>query len=320
MFARSLNFGRSFEPPVRVTDKTRPSTNAFSSISVSPAGEVYAVPPRFAVQGIPVSPAGEVYAVWLDGRHPADRQKGQASVYLARSTDRGNSFGANIRVTPGACPCCRPTLAFGDKDRVIVSWRHVLKDSIRDIAVAISEDEGTHFGPPIRVGEDNWQIRGCPHSGASLLRTGNRLYAAWYTAGAAVGPGVRLAWSEDGGESFNPARTVSGEILDANHPVLTRSVEGRTLLLFQGRDPVLDDGWSPISAYLAEIDDQGTVSEPVRIPGRRESISYPWMATASEGRVFVAWNEEQSGAQRIVVSRGRRSGSPRAAGAGGGSY
>ncbi len=287
VLARSLNFGRSFEPPVPVTDKTEPSTNAFSSMSVSPAGEIY--------------------AVWLDGRHPGDRQKGRSSVYLARSSDRGASFGPNVPVASGVCPCCRPAVAFGDEGRVIVSWRHVFEDSERDIAVAISDDGGLRFGDPIRVADDGWKIRGCPHSGASMLRVGRRLYLAWYTGSEAVDRGVRLAWSGDGGESFSPARTVSGRILDANHPVLSTGGGGRALLVFQGRDPVLDDGWSPASAYFVEIDEEARVSEPVLIPGRRHSISYPRVVSAGQGRVFVAWNEDESGRQRIVLSRGRRS-------------
>lgn len=285
MFARSVNFGRSFETPVHVTDKNRPSFNGFSSLGVAPDGSVY--------------------AVWLDGRDPAEIP-GTFSVYLARSTDRGGTFGRNIRVAGTACPCCRPRLAFGSGGEVYVVWRKVYPGDIRDMAVSRSTDGGETFLPPARVAEDHWRINGCPHSGAAAVRAARRLYVAWLTEAAAAAAGVKLSWSDDGGETFAPPLLASGKILDANHPEFSVSQDGRVLLVFQGRDPANKEGWSSLEPYFVEIASDGRATPPLPIPGNSKSISYPTVAAGSAGRVFVAWSEPDEKGSGVVLVRGRK--------------
>jgi len=242
MFARSLRFGHSWDEPLRVTDKETPSTNAFSSMAVSPRGDVY--------------------AVWLDGRDRKMGPPGTSAVYLAKSADRGATFGRNVRVATGVCPCCRPTLGFGAAGEVHVSWRHVFPGHIRDMVVATSSDGAATFSEPVRVAEDGWKINGCPHSGASMLGKGNRLYITWYSDGDGSNPGIRLAWSDDGAKSFSQPGIVSRDILDANHPALALAGDERLLLTFQGRDPVKKSGWNPAGPYLVEISHEGQADAP----------------------------------------------------------
>ena len=287
MFARSLRFGRSWDEPVRITDKDKPSTNAFSSMAVAANGHVY--------------------AVWLDGRDRKMGPPGTAAVYLAKSTDRGASFGTNVRVATGVCPCCRPTLGFGRGGEIHVSWRHVFPRHVRDMVVATSSDGGAAFGEAVRVAEDGWKINGCPHSGASMASKGGRLYVTWYSDGDGSSPGIRLAWSEDGAKTFSDATIVSRETLDANHPALTLAGDGRLLLTFQGRDPVKLSGWNPAGPYLVEIGDDGHPGAPQAIPGHAKSISYPTIAGGTVGRVYVAWTERGEKGQQIHLSRGRPS-------------
>ncbi len=79
MFTRSLDLGYRFDPPFVVTDKKVPSRNGFASLSVSPRGDLY--------------------AAWLDDRDFLDDDTtANTSVYIAKSTDQGASFGPNIRV------------------------------------------------------------------------------------------------------------------------------------------------------------------------------------------------------------------------------
>ena len=285
MFARSLDLGHRFDPPFPVTDKEVPSRNGFSSLSVAPNGDVY--------------------ASWLDGRD--GEETGGTSVYIAKSTDLGESFGRNIPVAEKVCDCCRPPVAFGNDGEVFVSWRHVFPGSIRDMVVATSRDGGETFDPPVRVSEDNWEIQGCPHSGPSLLQVGDRLYIAWFTGGGDAEPGIRLSWSEDGGASFGPPVYVSSGIVYANHPVLSEAFDGRVLLLFEGRAVSQEDEWGPVTAYLVEINDEGQVGEPTGVPGNGVSITYPALAGDNQGGVFVAWSEPNGkGGSQIVMSRGRR--------------
>ena len=287
MFRRSLDLGYRFDPPFKVTDKNVPSRNGFASLSIAPNGDLY--------------------AAWLDDRDGLDDPDPNTSVYLAKSTDQGVSFGRNIRVAQKVCDCCRPPVAFGDEGEVFVSWRQIFPGSIRDMVVATSRDGGETFAPPVRVSEDNWQIKGCPHSGPSLLQVEDRLYIAWFTGGGDAEPGIRLSWSDDGAASFAPPVYVSSGIVYANHPVLSQSFDGRILLVFEGRAVSQEEEWGPVTAYVTEISDDGVVGTPTAVPGNGVSISYPALAGDHQKGVFVAWTEPNGkGGSQIVMSRGRR--------------
>jgi hypothetical protein len=287
VFARSLRFGRKFEKPIRVTDKEKPSQNGFSYLAVAPNGDIY--------------------AVWLDGRNPQGTAPGTSYVYLARSTDRGATFGKNVQVARNVCPCCRPTLAFGDKGEVFVAWRGVAEGDIRDLMVSVSNDNGASFSSPVRAAVDNWKISGCPHSGPSMVVKGGRLYLTWHSDGESFNAGVRVAWSDDGGRTFASPIIASANIVDTNHPMLSISEDGRILLVFKGRDPVKKESWGPVGAYLCEVGAQGAVSQPLPVPGNRKSVSYPAIAAGAVGRVFIAWTEAGEGGQNVMLIRGRRS-------------
>jgi hypothetical protein len=302
MFARSLRFGRKFEKPIRVTDKTTPSSNGFSYLAVAPNGDIY--------------------AVWLDGRerqaggHGASHghsSHGTSGVYIAKSTDKGTSFGKNIRVAPNVCPCCRPTVAFGAKGEVYVAWRTVYEGDIRDIVVATSTDQGATFNQPLRVAVDNWKINGCPHSGPSMSIEGDRLYITWFSEGDSTNAGIRLAWSDNSGKSFAKPVIASGKVVDANHPMLSLSEDGRLMVVFQGRDAAEKDGWGAVRAYVAEVSDTGAVSQPIAVMGNKKSVSYPAIVAGTVGRVYVAWTEATEKGANVFLSRGRREGIEKAA-------
>ena len=281
--ARSLSWGASFEQPVRISDKPPADFSGYVSIGVAPDGDVY--------------------AVWLDTR---DRENGQEvySLYLARSHDRGATFGSNVRVAAHVCECCRPNVTFGSDNQVLVFWRHIYPGSVRDMTVAVSTDRGETFGTPVRIAEDNWKVEGCPDSGVALARSGNRAYAAWLTEAAPSTRGVRLTWSDDAGQTWAPAVRASQEILDANYPAMSAS-DGRVELAFQGRSPDKDAGWARTSTFLVEIGNDGKLSRPIAVPGISSPVSRPAILAATYGRVFVAWTGMQDGTQTVFFSRAR---------------
>ena len=287
MFARSLEAGHNFQEAYRITDKDEVSSNGFSSLWVAPNGHVF--------------------AAWIDGRDDDDEALiGTSSVYLARSTDFGESFEKNISVADGICPCCRPSMAFGPEGEIYLSWRHVFENHTRDMVVAVSRDGGESFGAPVRVAEDDWQIAGCPHTGSQLLQVEDRLYVAWFTAGNNREVGIQLTWSDDGAQSFAPPVHASAGVAYANHPMLTQADDGRVLLIFEGRSVSEGDQWGPVSPYLVEVGAGGELTEPTAAPGRGVSITYPAVTGGSQGGVFVAWTEPTEEGTQIVLARGRR--------------
>jgi hypothetical protein len=256
-----------------------------------------------------VSPKGSVYVAWLDGRERGGEGSG---LYLARSTDRGGSFEKSVRVSSSVCPCCRPSLTFGDADMVYVSWRGVSHGDVRDIQVASSLDGGATWSKPSGVAEDNWHLNACPHSGAALAMLGKRLFVGWHTIREGTSQ-LYLAWSDDGGRTFSQRSNLRGDVLDANHPMLVKHGD-KIGVVFQGRDPRDSQGWGKQNAYYREIDAQAKLSPLVRAGHLEGSVNYPELLYEEPDKVFVAWHETSTEQPRVVMIRGRFSGSLPAAG------
>jgi hypothetical protein len=247
-----------------------------------------------------MAPNGHLYVVWLDGR------SGDVGVYMRKSTDGGTTFGPDVQVAPSVCPCCRPTLAFGENGAVHVAWRHVFEGNVRDIVIATSLDGGQTFGEPVRVAEDGWVIHGCPDVGPVMAQQGSRLNVAWYTKDSTDQLRVRLAWSNDGAKSFSRALDASADIVDPTRPYISASPDGHTVLVFQGRQPSQDGSWSKVTPFLVDISETGAVSKPMRVPGSKENVSAVVAEAGQGGRVFLAWTEKSNGADQVMFTRARR--------------
>jgi hypothetical protein len=287
MVGGSADFGSTVSRGVRVTD-------------TDPAKEVYS-----GYASLSLASATELHAAWLDWRG-GDQA---ASIYAARSLDGGGRFQPNVLVASNVCPCCRPSVVVGPQREIVVVWRNVYPDGSRDMASSVSIDGGQTFQGPFRVAVDGWKIRGCPDSGAATVRAGRRVHVAWLTEGGFDHAGIRLTWSDDGGRTFAPPVLASASVLDANHPSMAVTAEGRVLLAFEGR-PGQDGGWGKRRPWLVEIDEKGHLTEPqpIPIPPDAPAVIRPVVAAGSVGRVFMAWTERQDGQPRIMLARGRRIG------------
>ena len=188
----------------------------------------------------------------------------------------------------------------------MVFWRHIYPGPIHDMTIAVSTDGGETFSAPKRVAEDNWKIDGCPDSGPAVARVGNRVYVAWLTEASPEISGVRLTWSDDAGKSWAPAVKASQKIIDANYPWFSVTQDGRALLVFQGRDPQKQNGWSGTGVYLVEIGSDGKFSEPMAIPGITDSAKRPSVTAGLGGRVYITWNSDKDGQHAVFLSRARR--------------
>ena len=288
LFARSEGFGGPLEKPARVTDS-------------DPLAVIYSGYPS-----VVRAPDGSIYAAWLDWRDSSNAET--AAVYLARSTDDGRTFGRNTRVASGVCPCCRPAVAALPSGEVVVVWRNVYAGNVRDMAAAASSDFGRSFRGPFRVAVDDWKIDGCPDSGAAVARVGSRLFVAWMTEGSPSHAGIRLTWSDDGGQTFAAPIVASGSVPDANYPVMAATPEGRVLLAFEGRERRVAGDWGRRRPFLVEIQANGNRSRPLAVPVPEEAppTVRPVVASGSLGRIFIAWTEHWPGGTEVALIRGRR--------------
>jgi hypothetical protein len=280
--ATSTNWGRSFNKSIPV-DLTGTASQSFYTLAVGPDGAVY--------------------AAWLDGRDRGQGKSGSSALYIARSTNRGQSFEKSVRVALNVCPCCRPSIAFTDAKTVHIGWRGVSHDDIRDIFVGTSTDGGSTFSAPAPVAEDKWRINGCPHSGPSLATMGGKLFAAWRTVTGDRGR-VYIASSGDNGGHFSAKVEADAGLHDANHPQLL-ALEGSVGLVFQARQASGQDGWGKFDVYFRQIDRNGSLSPLQRLGHAAGSATYPTILFERPDHLFAAWTEGTEDGQKVVMARGR---------------
>lgn len=223
---------------------------------------------------------GSIIAAWLDGR------EGRSAAFLARSTDRGTTWGSNTRIAMGeACPCCRTAIASAPDGSLWVAWRAVLDGGIRDIVVARSRDGGVTFAEPRRVHADEWRFDACPHAGPSLLTdAAGRLHIAWWT-GAEGRAGVWYARSDDG-ERFGAPVALSA-IGDSRPVHVQLAIDGDVVVA------AWDDAHGALPRVTTRISRDGGVrfAPPDSLSAAGVAAAFPVVGIAG-GRITVAWTEK----------------------------
>ena len=226
----SRDEGRAFSDAVKVNDDSKPAVHGMHSIAISNDGRIY--------------------MAWLDERNVAPMEmketKTDASsghhmesnreLFVASSVDGGHTFSANQRVASDVCPCCKTALASARDGRLYLSWRQVLPGDFRHIAIASSTDAAKTFSKPVIVSDDQWILKGCPVSGASLVAEENgSVRVLWYAGGEKGQHGVYWAESRDGGQTFSPRQMVAATNA-LGTPVLLNSAGGRNVAVWESNE------------------------------------------------------------------------------------
>lgn len=229
---------------------------------------------------------GGTRAVWLDGRHTGgghDHEAAAAGAMTLRTatiTADGSRDGVDRELDARVCDCCQTDAAQTDRGAVVV-YRDRSPGEVRDIALVRLEDD--HWSEPVTVHTDGWKITGCPVNGPAVDARGGTVVVAWFTA--AGGPRVRLAFSNDGGGSFEPPIEVASGDLPGRVDVE---------LLDDGRAVV---SWMQQAAAGAEIrvqpfnrDGAAGQSRRVAATSVHRSSGFPQMVRAGDGLLF-AWTD-----------------------------
>jgi hypothetical protein len=271
--SRSLDGGRTFDPPLRVNED-RPIAHSFEDLAVAPDGTVL--------------------IGWIDSR---DGQ-GRTATYVARVADRGARLERVTRLEGGeTCVCCRVSVSAGPGDRAAVLWRKVFPGDIRDMVLSRSSDGGRTFDDATGIHADQWRITACPHRGGQVSADARgRLYAVWYTEGTSGRPDVLLASTGDG-RRFGTAQrvhTATGSVPD--HPRLAVDASGRGIVVWEDSTAVRR------RILLRSLAGSGRPLGPVRTLSQAIKAWAPAVAVAPGG-FLVAWHEEQFPAIKTIVLR-----------------
>lgn len=212
---RSDDGGKTFSAPADIAGEAvegAVTTMEMATLFVAPDGDL----------NVTFLDEREAIAAEIEGKpkpdpHDHDAVLPATQMRLVRSTDGGKTWSKSVLVAKPTCGCCSTKAAQGKTGPLFASTRSDWKelkgsyDSVRDVFVASSTDDGATWSEPTKVFDDKFKISGCPdvHNGLAVDSRG-RLHTAWYT-GAESHPGVYYAVSEDDGKTFSPPLELMGD-------------------------------------------------------------------------------------------------------------
>lgn len=305
----------SFHPAVTLNDDGMPVNHAFGTIATSPNGKLYAswIDGRnrnFVGMADPLSPAEArknikmkdltipESTMQMGPRQRKEYEHDNSQLMMAVSEDSGRTWGKNYPITGmKVCSCCVPNIAFLDRgETVVVSYRFVAEDFLRDQVVVRSIDGGKTFSEPTYMSQDGWIAEFCPHAATSMANDNQgKIHLAWFTAGRTdEETGIYYTYSEDGGQSFAPRHLLSST---PPHTILhaeVRADENDTIWVawenFVDNRPQI---------FLAHLDqDTGKWSKSHQVSDGTNNSILPMLAAGGD-EVYVAWTERKGETSKV---------------------
>jgi hypothetical protein len=225
---------------------------------------------------------------------------GGGQISVARSTDRGRSFRAAVRVSPeGMKPDggadARPQIVADTRGAVVVAYSVVGSDRfVGRVLVAASADGGATFDTPRAICGNQASQRF-----AALARDPDgAIFAAWIDkrnlaaaqkAGRPfAGASLAFAWSTDGGRSFEPSRIALDEICECCRLAVAFAGPGEPAVLFRN---IFDGERDHALTVFAGASEPGPVHRVGVDRWKIEACPHhgPSLAIGGDGTYHAAW-------------------------------
>lgn len=223
---------------------------------------------------------GEIGACWLDAK-PNPKLHGRP-VHFAK-TNGNNSFENELVIDSIACECCRIAISGSSNGKVSVVFRDIINDSIRDMSIITSPDNGKRFSKAVPYSHDGWVINGCPHNGPALAVADDKIYSTWFTGGPQKG----VFYCE-----LNKAMESTNRLLVSDHARFIQLCllgDGSRLLAFDEKRTEGDKSSNKI--VLNRIIDDKVYRGEVEASG--SLATYPVVKALDDDHVVVAWSQDK---------------------------
>jgi hypothetical protein len=174
---------------------------------------------------IAVDDGGGVYVAWH--AHPISGEGGEEArrVWIARSTNDGETFTAEYPVSEpstGVCGCCALRIAATRRGELQILYRSATAMVNRDIYLMVARDRGQTFaGTRLH----KWEIAACPMTSMSIVAGGTPL-RAWETDGQVY------FTAGDSMDPKSPPPATNAPTPPRKHPRLAVNKDGTMLLVW----------------------------------------------------------------------------------------
>lgn len=229
---------------------------------------------------------GEIGVAWLDTYQ--DSTTKSRPVKFAR-TEKGKGFGKSILLDEKACECCRVAVTGDAKGNIAVAYRDLADESIRDISIVHSKDNGKTFNAPQDFTDEQWMVEGCPHNGPSLAKHGENTFATWFSG--AANKGVKFAKMDNYGKVLFKEKVST----DGRFSQLITTKSGIPVITYCEDYRVGDSIYSRIN--IAKFTN-GKLTQQ-EISPKNSKAFYPVIRQLDEENVIIAWKDQN----RIFVKR-----------------
>jgi len=259
LYARSNTDGTAFESQRNLTTRSY-GIDGGGSIAADARGNVYAAWHSLAVGG-------------GDGEE-------HRSVWIARSTDGGATFGAEQpawREPTGACGCCGVRMFAAPWDILYVLYRSATAMTHRDMFLLESSDQARTFrGSRVQP----WEIAACPMTSMSMAASASRVVGAWETAGQ-----VYFGDVDVNGARIPSQRSAPGSGGTRKHPRVTMNANGDLLFVWTE-----GTAWARGGSVAWQMFDPG--GKPTDVKGHAEGIpvwSFAAPITRPDGTFLILY-------------------------------
>lgn len=228
-----------------------------------------------------------VHIVWRDDRNSVDQ------IYYKRSTDGGDSWGTDTRITFSSAACQYPSIAVSDAIVHIVWYDQ--RDGNNEIYYKRSNDNGETWGSDVRL-TNNSSYSAFP----SIIVSGSIVHIVWFDNRDANDE-IYYKRSTDGGNNWGADTRLSNSLGLSQFPCI--SAFGSKLIVVWEDNR---DGNSEI--YFKGSNDSGLNWNADARLTNNLSISASPSVNISSNRIFVAWNDDRDGNTEIYYKISTNSG------------
>lgn len=224
---------------------------------------------------------GEIGVAWLDTYQ--DSSKRFRPVRFAKTQGR-NGFGNSVLLDNQACECCRVAVIGNTKKNITVAYRDLTNESVRDISIVVSTNNGQSFSSPKDFTHENWKVDGCPHNGPSLAQSDKFIFATWYSGGNQK-KGVKFAKMNHDGKVLRMEKLSDNGRFSQ---LITTSEEEMPVITYCEDYRVGDSIYSRIKVALFQ---RGKlVQKEISTP--KTKAFYPVLRQLDEKNIIVAWKDQ----------------------------
>ena len=239
---------------------------------------------------------GGFYASWLDGRNTKNEDKTKNQMTLRSAyIDLAGNITQNTEIDNRVCDCCNTAIAITNNGPITVYRdRTEAKPEVRDMAIVRWVDGS--WTKPMAIGNDNWELNGCPVNGPAIAAQEEKVVVSWFTAQGDK-PRVLTAFSNDNGASFGTSvRLDSGNAIgrvDADF-----MSDGSALISW------LEPKGNNVVLQVARVYVDGTRDAPITITdttAERQS-GFPQLEVIGD-EVYVAWTDLDGEKSEVKMMR-----------------